>query len=571
MFLPTTIEEVKKLGWDALDIILISGDSYIDSPFMGVSLLGKLLFKHGYKVGIIAQPDPVSAEDITRLGEPTLFWGVSGGAIDSMVANYTATQKKRRQDDYTPGGINNKRPDRAVLVYANLIRRYFKDTKPIVLGGIEASLRRITHYDYWKDQLRAPILFDAKADYLLYGMAETSILALASALKNQQPVTSICGLAYLAKTPPSDYLVLPSFEECQADPDAFIRMFHQFYQNHDHHSARGLAQKKGDRYYIQNPPCAPLTTQQMDDVYQLEFSQEQHPYYAQFGDVKALETIRFSVPTHRGCYGECNFCAIAVHEGRQVSWRSQPSILASIKALTQHPKFKGYISDLSGPTANMYGYECHKKLACGVCNDKRCVFPYPCPVLKTDHDPQLKLLQAARAIPKVKKVFVASGIRYDLLLSDKTSGQAYLEEIAEHHVSGQLKIAPEHTDPAVLSLMGKPDTKSLTEFKTKFDAASKKYSKKQFLTYYFIAAYPGCSDLEMKKLRDFSSQVLKVTPEQVQVFTPLPSTYASIMYYTEKDPFTGKRIFVEKGLAKKQRQKDLLTQKIQFNRSRGSA
>jgi len=561
MFLPTTRSEMDQLGWDACDVILVSGDSYIDSPFIGAAVIGKVLQNAGYRVGIIAQPDVHSADDITRLGEPLLFWGVTGGCIDSMVANYTATLKKRRNDDYTPGGVNDRRPDRAVIVYTNLIRRFFKATRPIVLGGIEASLRRVTHYDYWSDRLRAPILFDSKADYLLYGMAEQSILEFANRLHDGLDVEDMRGLCCLAKAAPEGYLTLPSFEECVNDPETFTRMFHTFYVNNDPITARGLVQQKGDRYLVHNPPAPYPDTTAMDGFHKLEYTRDQHPYYAARGEVKALETIRFAVSTHRGCYGECNFCSIAVHEGRTVRWRSQESILREIKQLTLHPEFKGYIQDVGGPTANMYGFECSKKLLKGCCDDKRCLHPDICHVMKVDHTPQVNLLREIRKIKGIKKVFVASGIRYDMVLHDKKSGQEYLEEIANHHVSGQLKVAPEHTDPKVLGLMGKPGNASLLEFKRRFDTASAQAGKKQFLTYYFIAAYPGCSDREMHALRNFTSQKLHIHPEQVQVFTPLPSTYASVMYYTEKNPFTGERLFVEKSLSRKARQKQIVTAK----------
>ena len=559
MFLPTTPEEVKELGWKSLDIILVTGDTYIDSPYSGVAIIGKTLLKAGYHVGVIAQPNVNDNADISRLGEPILLWGVTGGTVDSMVANYTATLRKRRSDDFTPGGLNNRRPDRAVIVYANLIRRAFKGTVPIVIGGIEASLRRITHYDYWTDKLRAPILFDAKADYLLYGMAESSVVELANSLRVKRSPHGIRGLAYLAKEAPKDYLVLPSFEEAVANTDEFTRMFEMFYQNNDPLTARGIVQKKVDRYYVQNPPALTLAESTLDEVYAIDWERAQHPYYAQQGDVKALETIQFSIPTHRGCYGECNFCAIAVHEGRTVSSRSEASILAEAEKMTHHPAFKGIIRDIGGPTANMYQIECVKKMHSGACADKRCIFPEICPVLKINHTPQVTLLQKVRSIPGVRKVFVGSGIRYDMVMADQACGLTYMKELVNHHVSGQLKVAPEHTDPYVLQMMGKPSPGSLNKFKGKFEEYSKEAGKDQFLTYYLIAAYPGCSDREMKKLKEYATNQLHVSPEQVQVFTPTPSTYASVMYYTEKDPFTGKPIFVEKDLKRKSIQKEIIT------------
>jgi uncharacterized radical SAM protein YgiQ len=559
MFLPTTKAELSDLNWDQLDIILITGDSYIDSPFMGVAVIGHVLQDAGYKVGVIAQPDYQSPADITRLGEPRLFWGVTAGSIDSMVANYTATGKPRRSDDYTPGGRNTKRPNRATLVYANLIRRYFKDTVPIVLGGVEASLRRIAHYDFWSDSIRRSVLFDAKADYLLYGMAEGSVLALAEALKTGQNPEALRGLCYIAHQIPEGYLEIPSYETVIEDEDAFIDMFHTFYKNNDPVSARGLAQLHRDRYLIQNPPHPYLDQKTLDSVYALPYERAQHPYYAREGEVKALETIRFSIPTHRGCYGECSFCAIAVHEGRTVRWRSEESILSEARQLTHQPDFSGYILDLSGPTANMYGFECPVKLKKGACPDRVCVYPEVCPTMPVDHQKQTQLLEKIRQLPEVKKVFIGSGLRYDLILADEDQGQAYLEELVEHHVSGQLKVAPEHSQPDILARMRKPDRDQLLEFKGRFDSLSQQVRKKQFLSYYLIAAYPGCTTADMQALKKFASQELGVLPDQVQVFTPTPSTYASLMYHTGKDPFTGERLYVEKNPAAKKSQKEVIT------------
>jgi uncharacterized radical SAM protein YgiQ len=559
MFLPTTRDEMKKLSWPDLDVILVSGDSYIDSPYSGIAVIGKVLQNAGFRVGVIAQPSHTDdGVDIMRLGEPRLFWGVSSGTVDSMVANYTATLRKRNSDDFTPGGENNRRPDRAVIAYTNLIRRYFKNTVPIVLGGIEASLRRVTHYDYWTDRLRAPILFDSKANYLLYGMAERSVVQLANALRDGSDPTQIRGIGYLSHDKPVDYLQLPSFEEVLVDKESFTRMFHLFYQNNDAITAKGMVQKKADRFYVQNPPQPPLSQAEMDEVYAMDFSRAQHPYYEAQGSVKALETIRFAIPTHRGCYGECNFCAIAVHEGRTVSSRSQESILNEATAFTRDPDFKGIINDVGGPTANMYAIECAKKLNSGACVDKRCLFPDVCPVLKIDHAKQVTLLKKIRQISGIKKVFVGSGIRYDMVLADKQQGLNYLTEVVQHHTSGQLKVAPEHMDPVILQLMGKPSNATLSRFKSTFDRLSREAGKKQFLTYYLIAAYPGSSDREMRSLKEFIVRELKILPEQVQVFTPTPSTYASVMYFTEQDPFTGKPIFVEKSLKRKEHQKHIV-------------
>ncbi len=570
MFLPSTRDEMRTLAWEELDIILVSGDAYIDSPFIGVAVIGKVLLDAGYRVGIIAQPDPGSDRDITRLGEPLLFWGVTGGSIDSMVANRTASGRKRKRDDYTPGGLNTRRPDRAVLVYSNLIRQHFKNTRPIVLGGIEASLRRIAHYDFWSDRVRRSILFDAKADFLLYGMAENAVVELAGALQSGNDPRSIRGLCYASAEIPADGLVLPSFQESAADKKIFTRMFHTFYRNNDPLTAQTLAQKQDSRYLVQNPPSFCLTTNELDRVHGLEFERELHPFCRRQGEVRALETIRFAIATHRGCYGECSFCAIAVHQGRTVRWRSTESIDEEAKALAAHPLFKGIIHDVGGPTANMYGFECTRKLKKGSCRDKRCLFPDICPTMRIDHGAQLDLLRQLRKIEGVRKVFVASGIRYDMILADRKKGVSYLRELIRHHVSGQMKIAPEHTREKVLALMGKPGRDELLQFRELFYRLTNKEGLKQFLTYYIIAAHPGCTIMDMEKLKTFCARHLKILPRQVQVFTPTPSTYATLMYWTGHDPFSGKPCFVEKTERGRERQKQVLSREKSGVRKKGS-
>ena len=557
MFIPTTREECEALGWRKLDIVLVTGDSYVDSPFIGVSVIGQVLLKAGYRVGIIAQPD-VQGTDIARLGEPELFWGVTGGSIDSMVANYTATKKRKRSDDLTPGGQNNRRPDRAVIVYANLIRRHFKQTKPIVLGGVEASLRRIAHYDYWSDSVRRSILFDAKADILVYGMAEETVVSLAERLRAGQEIADLRGICTIAKEKPAGAIELPPFEEAARDKQAFIDMFHTFYRNNDPLTAKVLCQKQDTRYLVQNPPAPPLTQQELDEVYELDFERAQHPFYEELGPVRALETIRFSLTTHRGCYGECNFCSIAVHQGRTVRWRSEDSIVREASRLTQLPGFKGIIQDVGGPTANMYGFECEKKTARGSCPDKRCLYPELCPQMEVDHSRQRALLKRLRQIPGIRKVFVASGIRYDLVLADQKHGVPYLRDVVRHHTSGQMKVAPEHTQDHILRRMGKPGVGILLRFRDMFTRLTKAARREQYLTYYLIAAHPGCTEKDMRALKRFASRHLKINPRQVQIFTPTPSTYSSLMYYTEIDPFTGERLYVEKDLVRKERQKSIL-------------
>lgn len=568
MFIPATKEEAKKLGWQKFDVILVTGDTYIDSIYNGAAVIGKLLMRDGYRVGIIAQPDVNNNEDIRRLGEPELFWGVSAGCVDSMVANYTATKKKRRQDDFTPGGENNRRPDRASMVYTNLIRKNFKSTVPIVFGGIEASLRRVVHYDFWQNKLRRSILFDAKADYLIYGMGEKTILELAKKLKQKKSLENIRGLCYISRKPKYEYIQIPSYEECINSKDKFAEMFEHFYRNNDPLSAKGLYQKTGERYLIQNAPQYNPSVEEIDSFHELNFERDVHPLNGKDGKVRALDTIRFSILTHRGCYGECNFCAIAVHQGRTIVSRSQDSIIREAKEFTKHKKFKGIISDVGGPTANMYDYECKKKLKVGMCDHMRCVHPETCKGLKPTHKPSLNILHEIRRLPGVRKAFVASGIRYDLVADDKQFGYQYLKEIAVNHTSGQLKIAPEHTNGRVLDLMGKPGMKALEDFKSMFYKHSHEAGKQQFLTYYFIAAHPGCTEKEMKELKVFASEKLKINPEQVQIFTPTPSTYSTLMYYTEKNPWTGEKIFIEKNTERKQRQKDLIVEKTRINKKR---
>ncbi|HUN54126.1 MAG TPA: YgiQ family radical SAM protein [Smithella sp.] len=562
MFLPTTGAELKKLKWDKLDVILVTGDAYIDSPFIGVSVIGRVLTNAGFRVGIIAQPDWLSGTDICRLGEPKLFWGITGGCMDSMVANYTATGKKRHEDDLTAGGRNNRRPDRAAVVYANLIRRYFKNSKPLVMGGVEASMRRIAQYDFWSDSIRRSILFDARADALIYGMAEKATLELAMKLRDGQNISDIRGICYISSVPPPDYIELPSYEDVIADKKSYVRMFKLFYQNNDPLTARGLYQRYGQRYLIHNKPQPNMTPEELDNIYALDFVRDVHPFYSAQGRVKAMETIKFSISTHRGCFGECNFCSIGLHEGRTIISRSEKSIIEEARKLIALHDFKGYILDVGGSTANMYGIECLKKQTRGACQNKRCLYPQVCDGLKPDHSRQINLLKSLRNIKGVKKVFVASGIRYDLLLSDQKHCTGYMRELVKHHVSGQLKVAPEHVTPNILKLMGKPQARSLLKFKQIFEEINKSSGQTQFLTYYFIAAHPGCTKEDMRELKSFAGKELKINPRQVQIFTPLPLTYSGLMYFTEMDPATGRKIFVEKKTGEKQRQKDIVAGKI---------
>ncbi|MCX7699165.1 MAG: YgiQ family radical SAM protein, partial [Candidatus Goldbacteria bacterium] len=521
MFIPTTKQEMEKLGWKSCDIILVTGDTYIDSPYFGVAIIGHLLLNAGFKVGIIAQPDLKNIKnnnipDIMRLGAPELFWGVTGGCMDSMVSNYTPVGKPRRNDDLTPGGINNRRPDRAVIVYCNEIRKYFKNTVPIVIGGLEASLRRIAHYDYWDNKIRRSILFDSKADYLIYGMAEKSILEFAKILKEKKEnflfeIIKIKGLCYASKEKPQGYIEIPSYEEVKNDKDKFIKSFKIFYENNIPGKSKGLAQKHDTRYLIQNPPQDLLTTSELDKIYELDYEYDAHPYYKSIGKIKALDTIKFSITSHRGCFGECNFCAISVHQGNIIISRSKESIIREVEKMTKLPNFNGIIYDIGGPTANMYAMGC-KKFINSHCLKNRCVFPVYCEQLNNSHQAQIELLKNLKNVKGIKKVFIGSGIRYDLVINDRKYGDLYLEELIENHVSGQLKIAPEHSEEHILKFMGKSGKKELLSFIKKYFDINKKKGKKQFLTYYFIAAHPGCTKKDMIKLKEFIKRELRFKP-----------------------------------------------------------
>jgi uncharacterized radical SAM protein YgiQ len=553
MFIPTTAQEIKSLGWDQPDVILVTGDAYIDSPHVGVAVIGKYLLHHGFRTAIIAQPSVSDGTDVARLGEPRLFWGVTAGCIDSMVANYTASRKWRKQDDYTPGGVNI-RPDRATLAYANLIRRYGKkNKKPIVLGGLEASLRRIAHYDYWDNAIRRSILFDAKADILAYGMAEKTVVRLADAFNKGADWKETKGICYVSDAPVPGHTALPSFDAVRASKLEFFRMFELFFRQTDNPRA-GFVQQHGDRFLIHNPAPPPLSTEELDAIYALDFERDAHPYY-RTGKIRALDTIRQSVTTHRGCFGRCSFCAIASHQGRRVVSRSIESVIDEVKRISRLPQFNGIIYDVGGPTANMYAAQCAK--GGSPCAARDCLMPGPCENLRFGHDRQIALLRKAMALPGIKKVFVASGIRHDMVIADRKHGESYVEQLVNHHVSGQIKLAPEHCDSGVLALMNKPSVKTLLQFKRLFDTLCRTAGKKYFMTYYLMAAHPGCTLNHMLRLRNFLKGGLKNLPEQVQIFTPTPSTLSAAMYYSEIDP-AGHRIFCEKDPAAKERQKNIL-------------
>lgn len=569
MFIPTTSEEARKRGWDRLDVVIVSGDTYIDSSYNGAAVIGHWLIDNGFRVGIICQPDVSSDKDISRLGEPELFWSVTAGCVDSMVANYTATGKRRKDDDFTPGGVNCRRPDRACIAYTNLIKRFFKKNM-IVLGGIEASLRRVAHYDAWTDSVRRSILFDAKADIITYGMAEKANLELAQRIRDGRDWKDIRGISYISSEQPKWYLALPSFEKC-ADPEnknEFIDMFATFYRNNDPATAKGLFQAHGNRFLVQNPPSPLLTSEELDSIYSSDFENRVHPFYLKDGNVKATETIKNSITTHRGCYGECSFCAIAVHQGRTVVSRSEESVIAEAERIASARDFNGIIYDVGGPTANMYGIECSRKTTHGACKDRMCLYPEPCRYLPIDHSRQMALLERLKNIPNVKKVFVTSGIRYDMVVHDRVNGKKYVDSIVKDHVSGQLKIAPEHVSERVLELMRKPGKEVLLEFKKMFDESNAEQGKRQFLTYYLMAAHPGCYMDDMIELNDFVHRELKTNPEQVQIFTPTPSTYSSMMYHTRRDPENMRNIKSEHSMQMKLKQKNVILESEKRYRER---
>ena len=557
MFIPTTQEEIKKRGWKKLDIVIVSGDTYIDSPYNGAAVIGHWLIENGFRVGIICQPDSDSDKDITRLGEPELFWSVSAGCVDSMVANYTPTNKRRKDDDFTPGGMNDRRPDRACIAFTNLIKKHIKG-RPIVLGGIEASLRRVAHYDFWSDSVRRSILFDSKADLITYGMAELSNLELAQRMKDAKDISDIRGICRIGKDLPDDYIKMPSYEDCASNKDDFIKAFRIFYENNDPIVSKGICQKHGDRFLIQNPPSRILTAAELDRIHSLDYENAVHPFYLKDGAVKAMETIKNSIISHRGCYGECSFCSISVHQGNIVVSRTEDSIIAEAKRIASTPGFNGIIYDVGGPTANMYGIECSKKLVKGSCKDKKCLYPKPCSYLAIDHSKQMALLKKISEIPGVKKVMVASGIRHDMIVFDRVNGQKYVDQLVGNHVSGQLKIAPEHVSSHVLELMNKPGPDVLIEFKKMFDSSNKEQGKDQYLTYYLMAAHPGCYQEDMEELYRFVHKELKTNPEQVQIFTPTPSTVSTMMYHTRRDYDNTKDLKSEHSMQMKQKQKDTL-------------
>ena len=559
-FLPITREEMKERGWDQVDFVYVSGDAYVDHPSFGHAIITRLLESRGYRVGIIAQPDWRKPESVQVFGEPRLGFLVSAGNMDSMVNHYSVSKKRRKTDAYTPGGEMGKRPDYACVVYGNLIRQTYKKT-PIILGGIEASLRRMAHYDYWSDKLKRSVLLDSGADVISYGMGEHSIVELAEALDAGIPVEDITYIAgTVVKTKSLDSIydaeILPSFEDLKADKMNYARSFYTQYLNTDAFNGKRLVEPYSEHLYVvQNPPAAPLTQMEMDDVYSLPYQRTYHPSYEAKGGVPAIKEIKFSLISNRGCFGGCSFCALTFHQGRIVQVRSHESLIEEAKEITKDKDFKGYIHDVGGPTANFRHPSCKKQMEHGVCKTRQCLFPSPCKNLDADHRDYVSLLRKLRDIPKVKKVFIRSGIRFDYLLADKK--QEFLRELCEYHVSGQLKVAPEHVAEPVLSLMGKPEHKVYEEFTRQFYKMNERIGKEQYLVPYLMSSHPGSTLKEAVELAEYCRD-LGYMPEQVQDFYPTPSTLSTCMYYTGVDPRTMQKVYVPKSPHEKAMQRALI-------------
>ena len=559
-FLPITREEMKERGWDQVDFVYVSGDAYVDHPSFGHAIITRLLESRGYRVGIIAQPDWHDKESINILGEPRLGFLVSAGNMDSMVNHYSVSKKRRQSDAFTPGGVMGKRPDYATVVYCNLIRQTYKH-KPIIIGGIEASLRRLAHYDYWSNKLKRSILLDSGADIISYGMGEHSIIEIADALDSGldiKDITFIDGTVYKTRKREDIYdaIELPHYEALLADKKEYAKSFYVQYSNTDPFVAKRLFETyDGKMFVVQNPPSKPLTQSEMDQVYSLPYMRTYHPSYEETGGVPAIEEVKFSLVSNLGCYGGCSFCALTFHQGRIIQTRSHESILAEANQIVWEPDFKGYIHDVGGPTANFRAPACDKQLTKGVCPHKQCLFPQPCKNLKVDHKDYLSLLRKLRQLPNVKKVFIRSGIRFDYLIYDKD--RTFLRELCEHHVSGQLKVAPEHVADPVLQMMGKPENAVYERFTHKYEEINKRLGLKQYLVPYLMSSHPGSTMKEAVKLAEYLRD-LGYMPEQVQDFYPTPSTISTCMYYTGVDPRTMKPVYVPKNPHEKAMQRALI-------------
>lgn len=559
-FLPTTYDEMKERGWDTVDFVYVIGDAYVDHPSFGPAIISRLLEANGYKVGIIAQPNWRNDASIRIFGKPRLGFLVSGGNMDSMVNHYTVARKKRRSDAYSPGGVSGLRPDHACVVYGNLIRRSYKNS-PLILGGIEASLRRLAHYDYWSDSLKRSILLDAGADLISYGMGEKSIIAIADALAaglDIKDLTFIPGTIYKTRSVDQldDVIMLPSYETLQANALEYARSFNTQYANLNPYESHTLVEEYPHKVFVvQNPPSEPLTVEEFDAIYELPFERTWHPSYNEAGGVPALQEVRFSLTVNRGCLGDCSFCALNFHQGRIIQTRSDESLLREAKLFTQDPQFKGYIHDVGGPTANFRLPACTKQKKQGACTNRRCLSPEPCTNLHVSHKEYLELLRKLRKLPGVKKVFIRSGIRFDYALLDED--HTFIKELACHHVSGQLRVAPEHVSDTVLRVMGKPSHAVYERFVEEFKKATKEAKKEQYVVPYLMSSHPGSTLKEAVELAEYCRD-LGYNPEQVQDFYPTPSTLSTCMYYTGVDPRTMQKIYVAKSPHEKALQRALI-------------
>lgn len=567
-FLPVTMSEIKERGWDGIDFLYIVGDAYVDHSSFGHAIISRVLDANGYKVGIIAQPDWHSIDDFVKLGRPRLAVLVSAGNIDSMVNHYTAAKKRRREDFYSPNKKAGMRPDRATIVYCNRIREAFGNI-PIIIGGVEASLRRFAHYDYWDDKVRRSILFDSRADILIYGMGERQIVEIADCLSagmSPEEITYINGTCVISKTDDViNSVKIPSYEQCCSDKVLYAKACKIQFEEQNAFSGRTVVQEHGGRYLVQNPPQEPLSQEELDWVYELDYMRAPHPMYDKLGKIAAIDEVKFSLTSSRGCFGGCNFCALAFHQGRVVTARSKASILREAKLITKLPDFKGYIHDVGGPTANFRRSACDKQDKFGACKNRQCLFPKPCPNLVCEHGEYISLLRELRKIEGVKKVFVRSGIRFDYCMYDKKGG--FLKELCEHHVSGQLKVAPEHISDNVLRAMGKPENAVFESFSQSFYAINRKLGKKQYLVPYLMSSHPGSTLNDAILL----AQYLKkhgLNPEQVQDFYPTPGTVSTCMYYTGINPITNEKIYVPKTQEEKALQRALLQYSFPQNRKK---
>lgn len=561
-FMPISKEDLKNRGISQLDFIIVTGDAYVDHPSFGTAIIGRTLESEGFSVGIIAQPDWSKNDDFKRLGAPKYAFLVNSGNIDSMVNHYTASKKKRHDDLYSPGGKSGFRPDRAVIVYCNKIKESFKDV-PIVIGGIEASLRRFAHYDYWADKVRRSILLDSKADLLIYGMGEKTIVQIAEMFRygaKIDKITNVKGTCYLANSIDNldGYIELPSFEEVSTDKTAYGEAFKLEYNEQDPFRGKTLVQMHQNRYLVQNPPQVPLTNAEMDQTYNLPYARTYHPIYEQSGGIPAINEVKFSITSHRGCFGSCSFCALTFHQGRIIQTRDPESIVDEASLLTTLPDFKGYIHDIGGPTANFRHPSCKKQLSVGTCKDRQCMFPSPCKNLSVDHREYLSVLRKVRELPGIKKVFIRSGIRYDYLIIDKDD--TFFKELCEYHISGQLKVAPEHVTPRVLNQMGKPTREVYNKFVKKYFEINKKINKKQFLVPYLMSSHPGSDMTAAIELAEYVKE-MGYTPEQVQDFYPTPGSLSTTIYYTGFNPLTGDKVYTPK----KQEEKNMQRALIQFS------